>query len=303
MKKFFHDNSYGIVIIGVFIILSVFFTFQFYQNHMNNKKMQDLYSELCSQEEYQATEMCQGFLENNKSTYISYDSLSAFREIMLDDSPLYLICDFGILLIAIVLLQKMKDVVLTKYDLIRESYHDYKKRMCKKIFQSVWLLPIITLIPMITSYIVTKNFDYSDVVSSGIATYDVYFLKMGASFFGIIELNTFLYSIISIFIILIAYRISKNKYITVILSTIMFIVLEVIFEGVIPYIFINIFHISIHSYFNLIDLFSFTDIPNILIYLLVKVVVSILLGIVVFLIYKNKESYYISVEKIEGAER
>ncbi len=302
MKKFFKFNYLFVIFVILSLFYAIFYAVDYKTNRIDNNKTSQILKETCSKEENKDTEVCQSFLANNSSASQKIDTLTVYYD-FINSSVFKYLSVFGIILVSCCVLQKIKYDESAKYHLIREDYFSYLKKFFKKAFSCCFLLPTILLISFICSYLVSQSFDYTYAIQSSLSTFDPQHLILGWKFFFLIEVSMFIMSFIYICYTLLAYRFVNNKYVALVLAFMILIVNEIFIDLVIGFFLSILLQINTHSYLNLINTLNFVDVPNIYIYIFIRLIILVVYFVIVLLVYRNKESYVLQVEKMEDKKR
>lgn len=302
MKKFIKDNYITITIIIVTLFLAIAISIDYKVNYINNTEMTELLKVTCNKEENRNNEICLSFIEGGSDSSRHSDALTIFYK-FIDESVFRYLSAFGIILVGVVVLHKLKYDEGAKYHLFRQDYKSYLKKYFKTAFSSTFIIPIILLILYIGSYSITKSFDFAEAVNESIPTFSVHFLSMGWKFFALLEFSVFVMSCIYVCFILISYKFVKNRYIALVLSFLLFIVNAIIINLMVETIITICLQIDCHSYLNLLNTLNFYDIPSIGIYIIIRIILFIIYFSTVLILYKNKEDYIIQFERMEETKK
>ena len=294
IKNFFYKNYIFILLLVISLIISGVYANNFKNTYIDNTTFKENLKNICSIEENKQNPLC---INYNSNINNNYDILTVFYN-FITESPFQYISVFGIVIVSLLVFKKLIFDESAKYFLTRENYNNYNKRILKKAFSIIWLLPCIFLILFLFACIISRTFNYEFAAQSGISTFDLTYLKMGWKFFIIFEINITLFSCIYVCYALISYKITHNKYIAIVLSFIFLIISEILFNEFVPAI-LNLFKVDTHMYLTLINVLNFYDIPNYKIYLLIKLLAFVSLFIVVKFMYRKKEKYVYNIERME----
>ncbi len=185
-------------------------------------------------------------------------------------------------------------------EITRISYKDIKSKMFKKAYKSALILPFIILISFIICFCYTKTLDPTYAITYSTTGWSTYLLKKPILFFCTYILNIVIHSILYINISLCIVKKYHNFFVAVILSFLSFIgieaVLEILFNGI---LFTTILKSDAGIVFNIMNMITFNDGVGVLPLLLVPLVCMIISFIVLYFLYKDKESIIINCEKNE----
>lgn len=186
------------------------------------------------------------------------------------------------------------------YQLTRENYKEFKKKTFKKAYRSAIILPLSFLIVIIFSVIFCKGFTVNDYF------FQDYFIEAERAhiispyiYTFAILMKAFIISIIYINLSLMVARKNHKLYMSIILSYLLFIGVELFLEAFIgKIIFLNIFKIdSMILYFNIINVFAINIINGYLYTFIPLIIILIITTFIVIKLYKNKESLLIDCDK------
>lgn len=218
------------------------------------------------------------------SSNMSFISLAVF--IIVTFSTLYCVCNIF----------KSRNII---YRLTRENYKKFKKRLFIESYKPVLILPIIFAIIIVFSLIYCKGINTNSYFSDILI--DNWDKKIISPYLYIITLiiKPLLISIIYINISLIIARKNHKFYLSVILSYLLFIAIEIFLEGVIGnIIFNNLLKIdSMIIYTNLINIFSLNLSKGYIAIYTPLIIILIITSIIVYIMYKDKEKLIIDCDK------
>ena len=179
----------------------------------------------------------------------------------------------------------------------------YKKYMLKKYLNSLknsLILPLFVVFLILCSCLITKSIAFG----SGSEFYG-YILaapeKQYASIIGIFMIvyifNIFLHSIFYVNLGLIYSKKYSNMLVNIVLSYLTFIGVNIVLEVFIGNILNSIFNVNnLNSVFNLFNIWTYSQIDNLYMPLLVSTLLVIVSSIFVYLIYNNKERVISEIE-------
>jgi len=301
-RKNLKSRKTGILAIIVFTIISFATAIYYKYTAIDNVPYQKTLEEVCGNENLNSytSNICDNFAANGRRIYNKIDILTLYY-LITTNSILYNISFYGIIIIALIIRSILNETKLFKYNLSRISYQKYKKEVIKKMLFSLIIIPIIFINTFIISCVFSGTFDYSEVVSMGTATFAIDFLTMKERFIIIPIISAFLYSIICLEIILISNRLVPNKNISICLSLLLMIIIDLIFELPISTLAYK-FGVK-SSYFNIIDIVTFNQDFNMILWFGIRILLCIILFIINILLYKNKEKYIYDMERLKVRER
>lgn len=184
------------------------------------------------------------------------------------------------------------------YELTREDYKKFKKTLFKKSYFNSMILVLSILIVFIITTIYCKGFSTNPLIGEYSIGGEIKY-----SMSPIFYIFTVLYRVLVAGMIytnfsLIVARKNHNFYIANILSYLLFIGTEVVFEGLGDYIFYEFFHIdSMVIYINMLNIFNLNLGKGIIALYLPLTIILIVTSIIVYLKYRNKEKLIIDCEK------
>ena len=298
MKKFIKNNFIYIVVLAILLIIGTIRMEYFKYNdidmvELNNSKLKGI----CTTEEANKVDMCKNYL-NNSSVKKSYDNLYIFYN-QINTLPISILLILSVMIIATMALFKISKFFnsgIIKQFLIREDYKQLHKNMLKEGLKASIVLPIFFAFIFLLSCLYGNGF--SMPLNSQISSFPIEYYQMGFNFFWVFEFSIWIYSLIYVFISLISARIVNNYYVNIIMSFLIFMAIEII-----SYIFLSIgvfngiLNIKLFDYFELFNFFSFYNVPNYLFYISIRIAILIILIIIYYCIYKNKEKFVNYLEK------
>ena len=231
--------------------------------------------------------------EETNSTYISF---SEFYSVLTDYMPF----SSNFILIAVIIIGASYFICsflknnLLPYFLTRESFSKVKK----KLFISCWkyslIIPVLFLLKIVICYLITQNIDNPNIPGfwndETTMSFGVYYL--------IEIIITFFDCLIYTNIVLLVARKKHNYILTIVISYLVIIGLELFFEVILNGLMGGLlFSTDFGIIFNIISfgeiISSFGCIPP----LIFTFIVAVITTIVVILTYKNKEDLLIDCEK------
>ncbi len=186
-------------------------------------------------------------------------------------------------------------------ELPRSNFKKIKKKMFLNSYISSLILLFIALSLIIIPLIYTKNLSSVNLITSNASVWSFETLKNPYLFLILYVLNIFFCSLIYINITLLVCRYHHNLFITIILSFLSIIgleiVLEVFFGGIIC---TYLLKTDISILFNIINEFLFcNDSYGILSMMIVPFTIMIITFMMVYLAYKDKEKLIMDIEENE----
>lgn len=300
MKKFIKNNYITIISFSILLIFAIY-------NIANYTKWYDNYVKVVGQsiEECkkgyleEQKESCEILLKQASTEEISSDYYYMSREVLSNFGIIYYIT---FLFVTIPVIYNVCKVFKNKeliYEMTRQNYSDFKKKIFKEAYLKSLIIPLLLLIIFIITFIFCKgsagNIYFEEFMEEG-------FLEKVISPFlytFTILIRAFLISIIYINISLIVVRKNHNFYIASILSYLLFIGIEVVLEGVIGRILLNniLKTNSMEIYINILNMFNLNFGKGYIMLYMPIIIILILSFIILHIKYKNKEKLIIDCEK------
>lgn len=300
MKKFIKNNYITVISFSILLIFAIY-------NIANYTKWYDNYAKVVGQsiEECkkgyleEQKESCEILLKQASTEEISSDYYYMSREVLSNFGIIYYIT---FLFVTIPVIHNVCKVFKNKeliYEMTRQNYSDFKKKIFKEAYLKSLIIPLLLLIIFIITFIFCKgsagNIYFEEFMEEG-------FLEKVISPFlytFTILIRSFLISIIYINISLIVVRKNHNFYIASILSYLLFIGIEVVLEGVIGRILLNniLKTNSMEIYINILNMFNLNFGKGYIMLYIPIIIILILSFIILHIKYKNKEKLIIDCEK------
>ena len=300
MKKFIKNNYITVISFSILLIFAIY-------NIANYTKWYDNYAKVVGQsieeckKEYleEQKESCEILLKQASTEEISSDYYYMSREVLSNFGIIYYIT---FLFVTIPVIYNVCKVFKNKeliYEMTRQNYSDFKKKIFKEAYLKSLIIPLLLLIIFIITFIFCKgsagNIYFEEFMEEG-------FLEKVISPFlytFTILIRSFLISIIYINISLIVVRKNHNFYIASILSYLLFIGIEVVLEGVIGRILLNniLKTNSMEIYINILNMFNLNFGKGYIMLYIPIIIILILSFIILHIKYKNKEKLIIDCEK------
>lgn len=294
MKKFIKNNWLIIIILLLVILFISKPTIEFVKNHP------DL--EITSKHE---VEYCKKFIKTDFSEFtqnyckkvikagvVKVDFYTMLTSLLFD---IYILSGMAFFIIVIPTLVPLVKILKTnhiEYYLTRDSYKNFIKKFLKVSYRYVWVLPFITtLIMFLCVHFTSTGYKYSLLYGTGMWETDL--IKHPYIFIFLYIFNTFIHSFTYINISLLAIR-KVHTYIKgLILSSVLFISIELFLEIVVTYI--SKTHNA--TLFNIMDIYSFNINVGLIKYFAVSITMLLLSFISIYFAYRNKEKLVLDCEK------
>ncbi len=298
MKRFFKRNK---VFILILIIMLSYFIYQAISYNINEQKLMEAQSktlEYCKNELINSnnpSEYCKKVIssENDKMDFFTkLTDMLSFRLNLIN--PLAFVFLIIPTLINVCQILKYRFIINAK---TRESSKRFYYNYFKIAYKYVWLLPLFAFLVIIFCKYQT-TFDPSYAINYHSSNWTSSLIYHPYLFIFLYLLNIFLYSCIFINIGLIVARKQHNYVTAIILSILTYIGIELFLE-----IFVNviifgiILKTDIGPLFNIMNLFTFSDVDGTANLLLFTTAMFILTSVLVLLSYKNTEKLIIDCEK------
>lgn len=287
----------------LFLVGSFYLLFDFKYKYIDMIDVNKMYAKICDEEEYLDKSYCVEYKSNGK-VQGTFDGYIIFYYLVNDSVISYLNISLA-LIMPIILLKNICKTLNNgelKYILVRQDYKKFKLNLLKQafIYSILIIVPFIFLILECFALATTK-FDIG-LFDPSLANFPIEYLKMGGYFFVVYLINIFTMTFIFSELSLISLRIVNNYYISIIISYLVYLVLEIIsylFFGV--FIGSNILKLDISSYFEMMNFMNFANVPNFSLYIIIRLTILGILLLVFWLIFKNKEKFMMYIEK--GSEK
>lgn len=300
MKKFIKNNYITIISFSILLIFAIYNIVNYINWYNNYAKVVGQNIEECK-EGYteEQKESCETLLKQANTEEISSDYYYMSREVLSNFGIIYYVT---FLFITIPVVYNVCKVFKNKeliYELTRQNYSDFKKKLFKEAYLKSLIIPSILLIIFIITFIFCKgsagNIYFKEFMEEG-------FLERVISpllYTFTILVRAFLMSIIYINISLIVVRKNHNFYIASILSYLLFIGIEVVLEGVIGRIILNniLKTDSMEIYINILNMFNLNLGKGYIMLYIPIIIILILSFIILHIKYKDKEKLIIDCEK------
>lgn len=218
---------------------------------------------------------------------VGYRSISYFLFLFIVMPSLFYICKYF----------KNKQIV---NESTRDDYKRTIRKVIRKSYKPMIILPTIILIAFFICAFYTKNFNSSYSIYHSTTFWNESTLNNPSLFLILYFLNIIIHSILYINIGLIIARKYHNYFVAVILSLLAFIGIEAFLEIAINgVLFFSILKSDMGMIFNIMNMFAFNDVYGIISSMIVPFSLMIFSCIFVYFNYKNKEKLIIDCEKNE----
>ena len=182
----------------------------------------------------------------------------------------------------------------------RESYRKSIGRLFSKCYKTVFILPIVVVMAYIVCIVYTKNFNPEYSLYYGSASWSESTMSMPLLFLTMYLLNIIIHSILYVNICIIVARKYHNYFIAVILSFLSFIGIEAFLEiGISGILFFSLLHSELGLIFNIMNPIAFSDVFGFGTCMIVPLSITIILSVIIYFCYKNKEKLIIDCERNE----
>lgn len=300
MKKFLINHYLVLIVFVASLFVGFFYLFgEFKKEYLNTEAVNNFYEKMCQTEEMKLSEECQDYF-NNGPYEAKKDVLYIFYYLLNFSAIDYLnyIIPFIIAMLTLKKASKIFNNSQAKLYLVREKYSTFIKNLLKSFFKYIFLFPIIFIILYFGCLWLGKgNFDVSYLINSGVTMFPYQYASLGPWFIVLFIYNLIINVIIYILLSLIALRIVNNYYISVIVSYILFLIVAITGEVFLTGIFLIVFNIDIRMYLNFINNFTFYGIPNYYLYTGIRIMVIVILSVITYILYRNKEKIVNYTEK------
>ena len=311
LKKIKHNKYFLLGSILILILIGISF-FQFYQENFSYVSEYNKIKEYCYEEKMPEHEYCKVF-KNKESLksyiknsdphklYKKYDAITLTSEIVRHTifSTLQYFFSFLIALIVLGTIHNHFSSGMFENYLLRMKYKDYLKKNYKIAIKSALIMPVSLIIIFIISSIMSGfNFDLSNVDTS-LSVYNEWKYNHFFLYGFIICLIQFFISLLYANIALYCCKQNKNKIVAIIMSFIIFIVIDIFVYIGIYIIFLNKFLglKELSDYFNIAGYWFFDEGSNLIIPLAISFLLQLISFIFVINSFKSKEKVVLAYEK------
>ena len=300
MKKFLINHYLVLIVFVASLFVGFFYLFgEFKSTYLNSDLINNAYENMCQTDEMKTSEICQAYF-NNGPYEAKRDVLFVFYY-LLNFSPMQYLNFIIPFIIAILTLKKASKIFnhsQAKLYLVREKYSTFIKSLLKSFFKYIFLFPIIFIILYLGCLWLGKgDFDVSYLIDNGVTMFAYQYASLGPWFIVLFIYNLIVNIIIYMLLSLIALRIVNNYYISVIVSYIFFLIVAITGEVFVTLFFYKIFNIDVKSYLNFINNFGFSNIPNYYLYTGIRIMIIVILSVITYILYRNKEKLVRYTEK------
>lgn len=300
MKKFLINHYLVLIVFVASLFVGFFYLFgEFKSTYLNSDLINNAYENMCQTDEMKTSEICQAYF-NNGPYEAKRDVLFVFYY-LLNFSPMQYLNFIIPFIIAILTLKKASKIFnhsQAKLYLVREKYSTFIKSLLKSFFKYIFLFPIIFIILYLGCLWLGKgDFDVSYLIDNGVTMFAYQYASLGPWFIVLFIYNLIVNIIIYMLLSLIALRIVNNYYISVIVSYIFFLIVAITGEVFVTLFFYKIFNIDVKSYLNFINNFGFSNIPNYYLYTGIRIMLIVILSVITYILYRNKEKLVRYTEK------
>lgn len=180
----------------------------------------------------------------------------------------------------------------------RQKYKFIKNKFVIRPYISVFLFPLAALFAMVISWSITRNINPEFSLTTGAVPWNYETLTNPILSVALYFLNVIIHSILYVNICLCVSRKQHNYPIAVILSTLIFIGIEIFLEVILGgIIFGHLLNSNKTVYFNIMNFFTFNDNQGWIWPMLIPFTCMLISLIAVYMLYKNKENLIITCEK------
>lgn len=300
MKKFIKNHYLILIILSILLTIIISSCVEVIRSEIRNDRNLDIQIQECREGKKNLDvpgykEYCENLLSKPKYKVDFYSMLTdrlAFLSYLSFTAILFL------LIPSLLHLSKSFKNRIPLNELTRENYRTFLKKTFKKMYQYVWLFPLVAFVLLAICFFFTLNISAKDAVENSLAMWRESTMQHFVFFVLCYILNIFLHSCLYLNIGLIVLRRQHNYFLALLMSFLLFIGLEAFLE-----IFVNgilfgiLFHIPYSLLFNISNMMRFYDGAGVLPLLLINVFWVVLSGVIVYYSYRNQESFIMSLEK------
>lgn len=302
--KFFKNNKLSIL---VYVFLLILIVASFYQYFKDYYSYAPLYYEVKDKCDNGDKESCLKFENVYKYTldpkekFDRLDVITLTSEIVENSyfSMLQWIGPLLVIVLIIDLFHKELSSGIFKYYLNRMSYKKFLKRIMFISFRRAWVLPIsLIFVFLISCFITGFNFSIHESVKN-IAVYDSFKYNNFLVYGLVIVLLLFIISLFYGNLAVLCCKKNKNSLITIILSYVLFIAVDIFILVIVYSLIINnlLGFKELTDYFNITGYWFFKGNINYLLVLLIASIISVCSYILLYFSYHNKEKLIYENEK------
>ncbi len=298
MKKNYFYNLFLIIICICFLGYIIFNSAKYISNKKRVEQVIQTQQKECQTDNTHNEDFCQNVLSSSSEVG---DFYVAFYNIFCSKNNPVIIIIIIIILSVYPLSKYFKNNILSN-ELMRSSYQNIKKRLFKKAYLPVFILPFFCIIALIISYSIYGSFEYNPVFNDSVI-WHINLKSKPLLFIFLYIFNLIIHSIIYINISLIIVRKNHNFIIAVILSILSIFGIQLFMEIVIGGIICtSLLRNSYGIIFNIMNFYSYSDYFHTITPIIAPLIVLIITFAILILIYKNKEKLVIDCEKNDGGE-
>lgn len=295
MKLFIKRNKMSIIMFSILLLWLLITIIQYKQWFQSYN---DLYDKVLRQCKDNSLTACDHLLK----PYIP-DTITVFFDLINNYSLRYvqLLAPLFVIVPAIWNFHSELKSGYIKNIMTRISYKKYIKKSIIGSLKNIWILPLFVVITFIAAYSLSGNFDFSktELLYGKSLVFNYKYLEILPLFMSVFLTNIIFHSILYVNIGLIFVKKNMNVLVSIIISYLAFIALDIVFEIFIGGLLLaKIFNIhNITSSLNLFNIWVYSDIPNLSFTVVYSMMLAMLSLLMVFYIYKNKEEVIIENEK------
>lgn len=305
MYKFFW---FSILLMLILIFISFF---QFYKENFSYAKAYNIIKESCYEKKNPEHEYCKRFrneenlekyiiVADPKKRYEKYDAITLTCTIV-ENTIFNALQYFSPLIIAIAVIGSLHSIFTSgmfENYLLRLDYKKYLKKIYKTVLSSAFIMPASLIIIFVISSIFTGfNFDINNV-DKGLAVYGQWKYENFLLYGFLICLLQYLISLLYANISLYCCKKNKNKVVAIIMSYIIFLIVDIVIYVVVYGMLLNnLFGLKeMTDYFNIAGYWFFSSDYKVIIPVLIAFVLQAISFIIVYLEYKKKEQVVLAYE-------
>lgn len=302
MKKFVKKNY--LILISISILLGVLFyhVSEFKKWDSNYVKTQLESEKRCATKEWRENEIYKDYCDvsdYNRGmkvdfyTMLSSSYASAF-------TSLSLVIFFFIAIPGLNYICSYFKNGIMKNEIQRKSYRSLLTKVLKESYKTVFILPIILSVAMLVCILYTNTFNPEYALGHSSIGWSASTVANPVVFIVLYIIATILYSTLYINICLCVVRKFHNYFVAIILSFLVLIGLEAFLEiGINTILFGIVLKSDLGFVFNIVNIFNFSDSHGLFYTIFIPLFFVILSFIVLYFMYKDRESLLIDCEKDE----
>ena len=299
MRKFIKNNWLFMII---FVAISFFVVLKCTETVNNFSKLNENREQIinfCQENMNSGTsdydEYCTKILEEKN---IKVDFYTVLTDILL--YGIHILNGVAFLILIVPTLYGLNKVLKEKvliHLLVRMSYKDFLIKFFKKAYRYVWILPFIAILVLGFSSINT-TFDPAYSILYETSKWTTSLIYNPIIFCTLYILNICMYSFIFVNIALLVLRKNQRYILAILYSFITYVGIELFFEVVVNSLLFQLLLKSDIGYvFNIMNLFTFSDMNGIITLMIFTFIMFMLSFIAVYFTYRNKEKLIIDCEK------